>query len=101
MTASKASQSRGVAGFDPDWVIHPGETLREWREENHLSEKAAATCCGRMTLHDYRFIEEGRREISPEIAARLEYGTQIPARLWLRLEKTFRDGLKAGKTWTR
>lgn len=92
---------RGVVGFDPDWVIHPGATLREWREENGLGESSAATCCGRMPVEQYREIEAGKRKITRPIAAALEHGTQIPASLWLNLERTFRTGLKLGKTWTK
>jgi len=42
-----------MSDFDPDWCICPGETLREWREENHLGVKAAATTCGRMPADMY------------------------------------------------
>jgi hypothetical protein len=28
--------------FDPDWVVHPGATLLDWREENRLTVEEAA-----------------------------------------------------------
>jgi len=34
--------------FDPDWVVKPGETLREWIEENGLTVRSTATLCGHM-----------------------------------------------------
>jgi plasmid maintenance system antidote protein VapI len=84
-------------GFDPDWVISPGETLREWREENGLGPQAAATTCGRMAIAGYERIEAGKRRITKPIAEALAHGTGIPASLWLNLERAYRDGLARGK----
>lgn len=84
--------------FDPDWVIAPGATLREWRLEHNLGVRPAATTCGRMDAATYTDIEDGKRKITREIAAQLERGTCIPATLWLNLERVYRAGLKAGKT---
>jgi plasmid maintenance system antidote protein VapI len=85
-----------MAAFDPDWVVAPGETLRAWREENHLGLRSAATACG-MPADTYERIEQGKRKITAPIAERLDYGTCIPASLWLNLERAYRAGLKAGK----
>lgn len=90
-----------MTAFDPDWVVAPGETLREWREENGLGIKAASTACGHLSERTYKRIEAGTQPISPALAARLEYGTSIPVYLWLNLERAFRAGLAAGKVWTR
>lgn len=86
-------------GFNPDWVVHPGETLHEWREENHLPVMAAASSCGRMSRELYEGIEAGTVPITEDIAKGLEWGTHIPATLWLNLERIFRAGLAQGKTW--
>ena len=83
--------------FNPDWVVAPGETLREWRESNHLPETAAATACG-LRLTRFRQIERGTAPISEDTAFRLAHGTGIPAFLWLNLERNYRAGLAAGKT---
>ena len=88
-------------GFNPDWVVHPGSTLREWREENHLPVEAAATACAGMPRDLYERVEAGDQPITPTIADALAWGTHIPATLWLNLERIFRAGLAAGKTWTR
>lgn len=85
--------------FDPDWVIAPGETLKEWREENHLGLRSAATTCV-LPVETYERIEQGKQRITTRIAAHLHSGTGIPAYLWLNLERTYRAGLKAGKTDT-
>lgn len=86
--------------FDPDWTIAPGETLREWREENKLGTKAAATTCAGMARGRYEAIESGQEKITADIAAALAHGTGIPATLWLNLERRYRADLKAGKTDT-
>lgn len=87
--------------FNPDWVVHPGGTLREWREENHLPPSAAAIACARMPLALYEGIEAGVEPITKTIAVALAHGTSIPATLWLNLERIFRAGLAAGKRWWR
>lgn len=85
--------------FDPDWVISPGETLREWMEENGLSLRVTAMCCAQMDPARLRGILDGKRKITTDAAHRLAHGTGIPARLWLNLERAFRQGLAEGKTW--
>lgn len=82
--------------WDPDWVISPGETLRDWIDENHLTVGVAAKVC-RMDRHELQRILDGQRHITPKVADKLAAGTMIPARLWLNLERAYRDGLAAGK----
>jgi HTH-type transcriptional regulator/antitoxin HigA len=82
--------------WDPDWTISPGETLRDWMEENHLTPRVVARIC-HMSQGEVERVLNGTRVITPKAAAKLAAGTQIPARLWLNLERAYRDGLKAGK----
>lgn len=82
--------------FDPDWVVAPGETLKEWRDENGLPVGPAAKACG-IDRGLLRRIEAGSARITPAIAERLAMGTSIPAFLWLNLEKVYRKGLEEGK----
>jgi plasmid maintenance system antidote protein VapI len=91
--------------FERDWVISPGETLRDWMEENgfvagaRLLVKPIATTCGRMPVERLERILDGRQRITRKDAAALAHGTGIPARLWLNLERQFRQGLAEGTTW--
>jgi plasmid maintenance system antidote protein VapI len=93
--------------FDHDWTISPGETLRDWMEENglvlgtRLLTKVAATACGHMDERQFRGILDGKRKITNVAACRLQQGTGIPARVWLNLERAFRQGLAEGKHWDR
>lgn len=83
--------------FDPDWVVKPGETLKEWIEENGLTVRSTATTCGRMDPDRLQRIIDGKQRITHTDAARLAHGTGISERLWLNLERAYRAGLKAGK----
>ena len=93
--------------WNRDWVISPGETLRDWMEENgfmlgdRLLVKPVATACGRMPVEKLQRILDGKQHITPVLAAQLAAGTGISPRLWLNLEHAFRQGLKEGKTWVR
>ncbi len=82
--------------FDPDWVISPGETLREWIEENGLTPHVTATACGLRPV-EVEGVLRASRKITPRIAAGLQRGTDIPAQLWLNLERAYRNGLTRGK----
>jgi plasmid maintenance system antidote protein VapI len=95
MAEPRASQS----SFDPDWTIAPGATLKDWREENGLGPKSAATACA-MDRETFERIETGKRKITQVIACKLQQGTGIPATLWLNLEKRYRADLAAGKVDT-
>lgn len=86
-----------MTNFDPDWVVAPGEVLKEWREEQGLSTRIAAKVCASMPQELYERVEAGERKINDAIALSLAYGTLIPARFWLRMEQIYRDGLAAGK----
>lgn len=82
--------------FDPDWIISPGEILRDWLDENGLTPKPAATACG-LTYDEFSEVLTGDHRIDDYIAEHLAHGTGIPARLWLNLERAYRNGLAAGK----
>lgn len=82
--------------FDPDWVVAPGEILKEWLEEKDLAPSSA-----RFYGLDERTIKRlysGDQEINETIADRLEKMTAVSANFWLALEQLYRFGLAAGKT---
>lgn len=84
--------------FDPDYVVAPGETLREWFDDVGLPLSVAALYgIDERTLQR---IFDGKQKITPAIAQRLCNLTHVGAPFWLALEQNFRVGLAAGKTWT-
>lgn len=86
--------------FDPDYVVHPGATVRAWRKEQGLSIAEAAERCA-MTPERFEEIERGLVELHGMDAYRLSQGTGSPQSFWLERERQFREGLAKGKTWTR
>lgn len=84
--------------YDPDYVIHPGETLQEWMEYHNLPRTVATKIHG-FTDEEFDGILDGNVEITEELAHKLLNLTHIPAPFWLALEHNFRVGLAAGKHW--
>lgn len=91
--------------FDPDWVVSPGETLRECLEERGFDPEDFAGGDGYwlfgITRAQMRGLLDGDDPIDAELAEKLERLTGVPARMWLALEHNFRVGLAAGKKWHR
>lgn len=81
-----------------DWTVHPGATLREWREEQGLWPAKLAERCS-MDLTRYERLEAGKIRITDVVAAKLQQGTGISAEFWLKYERQFRADLAAGKRW--
>jgi hypothetical protein len=87
--------------FQPDWTTAPAATLRAWMDEHGCTTHMLAVRCGRgetdikasLIIHDVL----DRRPLLPSHAETLERGTGIPAHMWLRLERDYRDGLAAGR----
>lgn len=87
--------------FDPDWVIAPGETLKEWMDDAAVTVHMLHTMTNRQVPVDkLQAIIDGKGEITEAIASYLFYATGIPSQLWLNLERMYRTGLAAGKVRT-
>lgn len=84
--------------FDPDYVVHPGASLREWFDSTRLPLSIAWNIYG-IDKEDLDGIFEGTEPITPDLARRLMNLTSISARFWLSFEHNFRVGLAAGKHW--
>lgn len=100
----RSRQARAVTRrhrFDPDWVVAPAATLREWMDENGLNAITLAAACGPKALRPDAVQAVSavldRKPLTPKIAAILERGTFVSARFWLALEHNYRVGLAAGK----
>ena len=89
-----------TTGFDPDWVVAPGETLNEWFKENGLTGTALqAAIAKRYSISErtLRGVLAGETPIRPRLAARLAAMTMVSSAFWLGLEHNYRVGLAAGK----
>lgn len=85
---------------DRDWVISPGEIIKDWLEENRCSVRVLATACGRMDPERLQKLVDGKVKLNSDDAVRLYAGTGISSVFWIKLERAFRQGLAEGKCWT-
>ena len=79
-------------GFDPDYAIPPGETLREVIESLGMSCKELAIRTG-LTEQSINRILKGDQPITYDTANRLELATGVPASMWNNLEAQYREQL--------
>ncbi|MBQ9214973.1 MAG: hypothetical protein IJ150_13710 [Bacteroidales bacterium] len=68
--------------------FHPGETLGEKLQEMGLSSLEFSEVTG-LDIDTVRGIISCKIDVDKKLAEFLEKGTQIPAHLWLRQQKTF------------
>jgi HTH-type transcriptional regulator / antitoxin HigA len=67
--------------FQPDYALHPGETLAETLEELGMSQAELAQRMGRP-LQMISEIVQGKKAITAETALQLERATGVPANFW-------------------
>jgi len=67
--------------FEPDYAIHPGETLAETLEELGMSQAELAQRMGRP-LQMISEIIQGKKAITAETALQMERATGVPADFW-------------------
>lgn len=81
-----------VTAAQTDYAVAPGEYLAEWMQASDLAIHQLATMLSESPSW-LRQIITGSREITADVAIRLEQITQIPAKTWLRHEQRFQDDL--------
>ena len=79
-------------GFEPDYAIPPGETLKEVMESLNMSQRELAIRTG-VTVQTFNRIFKGEQPISYETSNKLELATGVPARMWNNLEAQYREQL--------
>ena len=79
-------------GFEPDYAIPPGKTLKEVMESLNMSQKELATRTN-VTVQTLNRIFKGEQPISYETSNKLELATGVPARMWNNLEAQYREQL--------
>ena len=83
--------SRGMnTVFEPNYAVHPGETLSEWIEEERMSQVELTT---RINVSEKALsqILNGPAPLTPDTALSLEAVTKIPARTWNALQALFAE----------
>ena len=77
-------------GFEPDYAIPPGETLKEVMESLDMTQKELAVRTV-LTVQSLNRIFKGDQPITYETANKLELTTGVPARMWNNLEAQYRE----------
>lgn len=73
-------------------AVPPGETIREMLEDRNISQNEFAVRMGMSTKHISRLIN-GKVELTPDTALKLEYVLGMPASFWLNFEALYRTDL--------
>jgi len=84
--------AKKLYGFEPDYAIPPGETLKEVMESLNMSQKELAVRSG-LAVQSLNQIFKGDQPTSYETANKLELATGVPARMWNNLEAQYRKQL--------
>lgn len=71
----------------------PGDTIVETIESLGISKSELALRTG-LTLKSISLLVNGKTNITPNIADKLEYVTDVPSNFWLTLENNYRRHLK-------
>ena len=72
----------------PFLPIHPGGILKEELRERGIKQKAFAEMIGMRPTH-LNALLHGSRNITPQLAARIEDVLHIPAQVWLNLQSNY------------
>ena len=76
--------------FQPDYAVHPGETLREKLEELNMNPKEFAVRTGKP-VKTISNILNGKSSITPEMAVQFERILGIPANFWMKKQANYNE----------
>ena len=72
-------------GLSLDFIIHPGETIKEALEDRQMNQEELAIRTGFSPKHISEVVN-GKKGISPSFAKALEYVFGIPTSFWINLQ---------------
>ncbi len=75
-------------GLCPEYIIHPGVTLREVLEERNISQSELAHRTGVTEAHISKILS-GQKAISVILAQKLEYALGLDATFWVNLQSQY------------
>ena len=85
-------KAKKTYGFEPDYAIAPGATLKEVMESMEMTQKELATRTG-LTQQSLNRIFKGEQPITYETANSLDLVTGVEASFWNNLEAQYREQL--------
>ena len=74
-----------MSGLSLDFIIHPGETIKEYLEEKNMKQEELAIRTGFSPKHVSEVVN-GKKGISPAFAKSLEYVFGAPMTFWINLQ---------------
>jgi plasmid maintenance system antidote protein VapI len=77
--------------FRPDWVVAPGETIKDLLDEQNLTPRLFAKMVG-LSEADATALLAGELPLTDELSERLGTVFGIPVTFWRNLERTYRAG---------
>lgn len=80
--------AKNVSGLSREFIIHPGETLKEVLEERGMSQKELALRTG-VTEPHISSVVNCLKAISVTFAKKLEYALGIDASFWINLQANY------------
>lgn len=83
-----------TTGYYHEFIIPPGETLKEILDDRGMTQKDLAARTGVSEKHISQIIKDGK-PITHKFAKRLEYALSIDASFWDNLESLYRQKMIA------
>jgi HTH-type transcriptional regulator/antitoxin HigA len=80
--------AKNMSGLSREFIIHPGETLKEILEDRGMSQKELALRTGVTEPHVSSVIN-CQKDISVSYAKKLEYALGIDASFWINLQANY------------
>lgn len=80
--------AENINGYALEFLIHPGETLKEVLEDREMTQNELAIRTGFTPKHISTVIK-GKKGISPNLAKNLEYALDIDASFWCNLQNNY------------
>jgi HTH-type transcriptional regulator/antitoxin HigA len=79
---------KNMSGLSREFIIHPGETLKEVLEERGMSQKELALRTG-VTEPHISSVVNCQKAISVTFAKKLEYALGVDASFWINLQANY------------
>lgn len=77
--------AKKIIGLSLDFIIHPGETIKEFLEARNMTQEELAIRTGFSAKHISEVVN-GKKDISPAFAKSLEYVFGTPMSFWVNLQ---------------
>lgn len=74
--------------FNPDYVVHPGEILKETLKARSMSKQKLSKKCG-ISIKTINQIINKKNLINLKLALKLEKTLKVSSKVWINLSKNY------------